>query len=346
MNSTRELTSLLANNRDPFFHTLEEFPTQARRLMFKIVANGEIVGHCAAMEFDEPFCESDIEIMRNTALLVGLELERTSAGSLNTGVDSVIFKELYNREFSSLQELKLRTAPHGWRVEGNFFLLSILLERSAKGMNGVNAILFANTLSRHFPEGCVDVKVYSDAKRILFLLNIDSVAKYKEIYLFLREYLESEGLQGAISALFTDILELRRMADVNDRILSTGAVMDCGQALLDVNDLFFPLIGSALYTSQLNYDDFTLEINKLRQYDEKYGTDLLETLYTYLDTGRSVTKTAKRLYLHRNTVMRRLERFTEVTGYDLDEGEWLYKIYVAFRLEEYRTRFNRRREEE
>ncbi len=343
--STRDLASLLVNNRDPFFLTLDEFPTQARRLMYKIVAHREIIGHCAAMEFDEPFREGDIEIMRSTALLVGLELERTSVKSINAGADSVIFKELYNREFSSLQELKLRTAPLGWKIEGNFYLLSIAPERITTEKSYVTAVLLTNTLSRHFPEGCVDVKVYSDESRFMFLLNVDDVANYQGIRRFLCDYLESEELQGAISARFTDIMDLRRMADTNDHILETGKIMDCKQSLFDGEDLYFPLIASELIRSPRNFDEFTLEISRLRQYDEEYGTDFLETVYTYLDTGRSVAKTAQRLFLHRNTVMRRLERFAEITGYDLNEGEWAYKTYVAFQLEEYRRRVNKKSSE-
>jgi hypothetical protein len=49
---------------------------------------------------------------------------------------------------------------------------------------------------------------------------------------------------------------------------------------------------------------------------EDYSTDLITTLWSYLDNGRSLEATARELYVHPNTVRYRLKRVSEVIGWD------------------------------
>ncbi|MFJ4045331.1 PucR family transcriptional regulator [Microbacterium sp. NPDC089987] len=49
---------------------------------------------------------------------------------------------------------------------------------------------------------------------------------------------------------------------------------------------------------------------------EAHSTDLVTTLWSYLDNGRSLEATARELFVHPNTVRYRLKRVTEVIGWD------------------------------
>ena len=46
------------------------------------------------------------------------------------------------------------------------------------------------------------------------------------------------------------------------------------------------------------------------------STDLLQTLWSYLDNGRPLEATARELFVHPNTVRYRLKRITETIGWD------------------------------
>jgi len=47
-----------------------------------------------------------------------------------------------------------------------------------------------------------------------------------------------------------------------------------------------------------------------------HSTELLTTLWCYLDNGRSLEATARELFVHPNTVRYRLKRISEVIGWD------------------------------
>ncbi|MZD04974.1 PucR family transcriptional regulator, partial [Streptomyces sp. SID5785] len=49
--------------------------------------------------------------------------------------------------------------------------------------------------------------------------------------------------------------------------------------------------------------------------------ELLGTLRVWLDTGCSASRTAARLFCHRNTVLNRIGRVAELTGWPAESGE-------------------------
>jgi sugar diacid utilization regulator len=63
----------------------------------------------------------------------------------------------------------------------------------------------------------------------------------------------------------------------------------------------------------------TLELVVL--YDSRYGTELVQTLTTYLENDASTVRTASDLFAHRHTIRYRLDRVRELTGLDVDKSE-------------------------
>ena len=55
-------------------------------------------------------------------------------------------------------------------------------------------------------------------------------------------------------------------------------------------------------------------------YDSRYGTELVQTLITYLGNDASTVKTAGDLFAHRHTIRYRLDRVSELTGLDVDRS--------------------------
>jgi hypothetical protein len=57
-------------------------------------------------------------------------------------------------------------------------------------------------------------------------------------------------------------------------------------------------------------------INRIYKPLQNHSTELLTTLWCYLDNGRSLEATARELFVHPNTVRYRLKRISEVIGWD------------------------------
>ena len=64
-------------------------------------------------------------------------------------------------------------------------------------------------------------------------------------------------------------------------------------------------------------------------YDEQHGTQLLETLRTYIECDGDAQEVAERLHVHKQTVRYRLRRLTELTGLDVAKFEDAAQLYLA-----------------
>jgi hypothetical protein len=107
--------------------------------------------------------------------------------------------------------------------------------------------------------------------------------------------------------------------------------------LLEIHRRFFPgqsglvawNLGLSLLLSevpaQVNQNFITKTLGSLPD-------DLVETLVTFLDHDLSISETAKALFIHRNTLIYRLERITELTGYNPRRVFGAVHLYLAIWL--------------
>jgi DNA-binding PucR family transcriptional regulator len=60
-------------------------------------------------------------------------------------------------------------------------------------------------------------------------------------------------------------------------------------------------------------------VRPLAEYDRERRSDLVRTLDIYFAVGSNASEAADRLFLHRNSMLYRLERAQQLTGLDLRE---------------------------
>ena len=79
-------------------------------------------------------------------------------------------------------------------------------------------------------------------------------------------------------------------------------------------------------------DMYQDQVARIASYDHRKGTDLLDTLETYLECAGNLTKTSNRLFVHRNTLIQRLDRLQSLCEIDLQErANWL-TLQVAIKV--------------
>lgn len=72
-------------------------------------------------------------------------------------------------------------------------------------------------------------------------------------------------------------------------------------------------------------------LTALLEYDEKKGTDYANTLRLYLENEMSVTKTSQMLFIHRSSLMKRLDKIQKILRSDLEDGK--VRLYYRICLE-------------
>jgi purine catabolism regulator len=78
---------------------------------------------------------------------------------------------------------------------------------------------------------------------------------------------------------------------------------------------------------------FCMEImDPLVDYDAQHRSSLVQTIGAYFDHHGNISQTAEALYIHRNTLLYRLERIQELTGQSLDEADMRLALHLALKL--------------
>lgn len=75
-------------------------------------------------------------------------------------------------------------------------------------------------------------------------------------------------------------------------------------------------------------------LGKLTRHEGSDKGHLLETLNAYFRCNGNVMQTARELYIHRNTLLYRLERIRELGEFDLDDSETRLELQLALRAYE------------
>ena len=75
-------------------------------------------------------------------------------------------------------------------------------------------------------------------------------------------------------------------------------------------------------------------LRALVSYDEDHGTDLVHTLRTYFRCNGNVIKAAERLFLHRNSLLYRLQRIEQLLEVDLKDSQDRLVLHLAVELSE------------
>ena len=71
--------------------------------------------------------------------------------------------------------------------------------------------------------------------------------------------------------------------------------------------------------------------DRLRSTDARRGTELLDTLEAFLAHGCQIGETADILFVHRNTLRKRLARIEQILGVDLAASGGLVEVYLGLR---------------
>ena len=118
--------------------------------------------------------------------------------------------------------------------------------------------------------------------------------------------------------------EANQALAIGRRIFGHGHVSDFAE--LGVYRLLYALAeGSELHT----YCEETL--SELQRYDERNGTELIQTLVAFFECHGNLRATAESLYLHRNSLSYRLKRIQAIAGIDLDNFEDRFRLHLSLK---------------
>lgn len=88
----------------------------------------------------------------------------------------------------------------------------------------------------------------------------------------------------------------------------------------------YPLIDEKILLNHFIHQiDTNLKKAILKKYEKDY--QMLETIKVYLESNQNMSLASKKLYLHRNTIIQRIDKFHQLTGFDVRVFSDAFLIY-------------------
>jgi len=120
-----------------------------------------------------------------------------------------------------------------------------------------------------------------------------------------------------------------------DSFRQAGQALEMARRLRNRKPLYFPDLSVYRLLLQLEYhpelQTFKQEIlGPLLAYEG--GGELLRTLEAYFESNANLSQAADALFIHRNTLIYRMERIAEISGLDLDQTETRLAMQLALRI--------------
>lgn len=78
-------------------------------------------------------------------------------------------------------------------------------------------------------------------------------------------------------------------------------------------------------------------LHRLKTYDQKYKTQFYQTLSCYIFHGYSIKKASEALFIHRNSMIYRLNRIKEITKVDFEDEQTMFLLRISYLIDAYTT---------
>ncbi|MBQ3151809.1 MAG: helix-turn-helix domain-containing protein [Clostridia bacterium] len=135
-----------------------------------------------------------------------------------------------------------------------------------------------------------------------------------------------------IGTTVTDIKDLARSFKEAQVALEVGKVFDTEKAIVSYDNLGIARLIYQLPTTLC--DMFLREVFK-RDSIESLDSETLFTIQRFFENNLNVSETSRKLFVHRNTLVYRLEKIKKITGLDLREFDDAIVFKVALMVKKY-----------
>lgn len=308
------LTKTLMEAAQP---TVITFGGGVPRLCCRLRVFGEYAGHISIMGTGRPLRPSDYAV---ESLLRDLIERLWQSGDCYVREPAaLLLRDLYDGNFCGDRE-KLTERLQMLKLE-NDGLACVLFVCAAEGTARPQITGLLNRFVRfHAGAWATHIRFFVRPEGAFCLISVPDGRRLKEFVELTREFCRRNGCRGGVSKPFRDLADFRTYCDQARRLSGYGGRTGTGAVVTFADGCWEDLMHCLSQTvDPLTFVDPA--VLNLREYDRVGGGSLVETLCTYLETGGNLTEAAKRLYVHRNTMVRRMERISELLGFSPQGAE-------------------------
>lgn len=307
------------NIKEPYFFESEMFPfITLHKNIFKL---NEHIGWLIMSEATRPFTKGISQLFNTLGDRISLWMLNSIDNNILTP-QSDLFIRILNQEKEDLDLLEKKIHNLDWLEDDEKYVIKIIGNSQNENIYNVLVKRIQQTFS-----GCY-VIIYENS--VVLILNTKMMTLenlLEDIMPLLKRTLTYCG----ISYPFFEILKLKDAYEQAGIGLIYGNNNPGNSNFC--NDYVIDYIKNVLKRNI--YTDIKHKgLDILKKYDKIHNTNYYETLKLYLELERNQIKTAEALFIHRNTMVYRINRIHEILGIDLGDVKTRMHLIMSYLLEE------------
>jgi carbohydrate diacid regulator len=205
---------------------------------------------------------------------------------------------------------------------------------------GRSDILPFEMISGMFPDKTHDYVINVGEQDVVLVKEVDPDIEVREIEALaatISETLNTEfytKVNIGISTVVVGLKDLARAYKEARISLEVGKVFDTEKNIVSYENLG---IGRLIYQLPMTLCEIFLQEVFKRGSLESLDRETLMTVQSFFENNLNVSETSRKLFVHRNTLVYRLEKIRKLTGLDLREFEHAVTFKVALMVKKYLT---------
>ncbi len=218
---------------------------------------------------------------------------------------------------------------YGWKKDDTYVLLKLNFFMDEKWKAGL--LYLCQQLEKEWKDSCAVLR----GNRIAWVVNLSISQKgveneefFRSLSYLIRDYVCVAG----VSDSFNDLSELRKYEKQADIALDIGFKEQPYQWYFRFDDYKLKYMTESVTKEFTGKELCHRVVRTLVDYDEEHNTEYAHSLYTFLVSEYNITHAAEKVFVHRTTFVRRMERIKELTKVNLEDPDEILQILLSYKL--------------
>lgn len=306
--------------KETFYIPADIFPTAAwcRHIFFE----DERFATMIVLVSEREFSKGELQLIEPVALQVRAWIEWNNQSDESASETSFLARLLDGMPNAG-EELETRLESAGWKrnCQKQIYVASFISQY----------FYMEALLSRLLNEHSAGVYAIPYQKKLVILCNNDKLDHYS-FREDLQQFLRQNNYYAAYSLPFLDLNHAEQAYRQTCQTLMLSEPV--------VGRLYSSTENAMQYITSIVQESSDLDlihpaVNEIKQYDQQHHTDYYETLFTYLKNERNHQITSQELFIHRNTLFKRLKRIEELWPLDYENADLRFYLLYSFYQDHY-----------
>ncbi|WHY01974.1 PucR family transcriptional regulator [Neobacillus sp. DY30] len=330
---------------------LEDIEVNCRIL--PVAAASYIYGYIIVWQTVSELTEFDFIILEQASTNIALErIKAKEIEEVKLKIRQDFFDDLLTGKITSSETIHTLSEMHG--LHSNYMYYCIVINIQSEELEKYEDMVARRVSLENKARKCVEL-IYDYANkadgevtcihrnnRIIILIgqhenrpavSVNEAKQYtNNLYSILNKQISNSNFLIGIGRQYETIHSLHKsFSEANESIRLMQKFENSGGVSHFEDHSIYHFLDSNIKAPDLE-EFFMKQLGKIYEHDQLHGTSYIITLENYFQNNLNISETAKAMFLHRNTLIYRIEKIKEILNSDLKNSEELLQIQLALKI--------------